>query len=562
MPHSTDEEDEEAGATPASDRSALWTDSPADQAELDEASSALVVPQGPDSNEEPVYGPPSPAALDDGGPKSENRALLDETAASGPDPERSDSEVLVREEPEGPGLEGPFLDEVTAAHEVAFEQVTLEAVPAADEAESGQGPLAEQDVSEPMVPPDPLLLALLVEDVEESPVPPDPLLEDLLIKDVAAPVPSVYGPAVPEPAGEGEAPENPAQQSDDITPEASDWAFGERRSAARQARKPLPAALQEAVTAGAAQDLDEAGSTGAPGQASDSERALRQAKDSRGKSGKNPDSSKRPGIVRRYGSAIVILVLFLAAGGVAAGIAAFRGPVNPPAPSTVAQDQAAANAAVLTTAQFPPSWQVSPTRGVSSYGLGSVLLTPSLVRAWLAANRACKADLDAVTAAMTPSLGNVTAVAWSQATTTNPLGGPWQIADAVSFHTSAAQVSADVARMRSVLAGAKAQQCVARFWSASLQAQVPASSVVCTVSPRSLPPLSGTSSGWSMEMTGTETAGQSSSPLRFEMTSFAVGRAQMFFITSSEGAALPANIAKTALDDLARRTEHLGAQTA
>jgi hypothetical protein len=65
-----------------------------------------------------------------------------------------------------------------------------------------------------------------------------------------------------------------------------------------------------------------------------------------------------------------------------------------------------------------------------------------------------------------------------------------------------------------------------------------------------------------MEMTGTETAGQSSSPLRFEMTSFAVGRAQMFFITSSEGAALPANIAKTALDDLARRTEHLGAQTA
>ncbi len=161
-----------------------------------------------------------------------------------------------------------------------------------------------------------------------------------------------------------------------------------------------------------------------------------------------PDA-KRPGVLRRYGSAIAIVLLFLAAGGVAAGIAAFRGPVNPTRPSTAAQDRAAARSAVLTAAYFPASWHVSVASNVdTAYGLGTALVTPAVVRDWLATHPACSAELGAVSAAMTPAVGNVTAVAYTQAATTNPQGGPWQIADAVAFHTSATQVSSDLAAVR------------------------------------------------------------------------------------------------------------------
>ena len=347
----------------------------------------------------------------------------------------------------------------------------------------------------------------------------------------------------------------PGQHEGETEPaEDAAWPFGERRSAARQARKPLPAALQEAVAFGAAKDL-EASSQPSSGDQKSGERP----KGGSGGGGSasvastdHPETAKRPGLLRRYGSAIAIIVLFLAAAGAAGGIAAFRGPVTPP---TAAEDQAAANSAVLSAAYFPAAWHVSHAANAAAYGLGAALVTPSIVRAWLSSHLGCASQLNAVTAALTPSVGNVTAVAYTQATTTNPLGGPWQIADAVAFHTNAAQVTTDLDRMRSVLARASTQRCVAQFWAAALRPDFPpGTSVTMTVSPHVFPELPGRPLGWALEMIGTATVGGSLLPLRCQITSFAAGRAQAYFIVSSRGAALPGNLADRLLSIFATRT--------
>jgi hypothetical protein len=352
-------------------------------------------------------------------------------------------------------------------------------------------------------------------------------------------------------------------QPEESTTEESPWPFGERRSAARQARKPLPAALQEAVAAGAAKDLESTqASSGdqkptAKLQGSGGGTSTSGAVTSVGQTA----TSKRPGILRRYGSAIAIIVLFLAAAGAAAGIAAFRGPVAQP---TAAQDQAAANKAVLTSAYFPKAWRVSGASSPASiYGLASALVTPSTVQNWLAGHKTCSTELNAVSSAVTPSAGDVTAVAYSQASSTNPLGGPWQIADAVAFHTSTAQVRTDLGTMRSVLGQARAQRCVAQFLTAALQSQLPAGpKVTMSVSPRTFPKLPGRPLGWSLEVIGTVMVGQSSLPLRCQITSFAAGRAQVFFVVSSKGAALPGNLATRVLSTLATRAQRLTSPTA
>jgi len=321
------------------------------------------------------------------------------------------------------------------------------------------------------------------------------------------------------------------------------------------------------VAAGAAQDLAESASQSAAGQQSAPTGGTRGAKadgpgSARG-SGKNPDTAT-PGLLRRYGSAIAIVVLFLVAGGVAAGIAAFRGPVTTPPPSTAQHDRAAASAAVLTAASFPSAWHVSrASSAITSYGLGSALVTPSVVRAWLVSHPSCSVELNAVSAAMTPAVGSVTAVAYSQAATTNPLGGPWQIADAVAFHTSAAEVRSDLAAMQTLLGQAKSQRCVAQFWSAALLSELRSgSTVTMTVSPRAVPPLPGKTTGWAMQMNGTAVVGQRTLPLRFQITSFAAGRAQLFFVVSSKAAALPGNLAASLLVTLAVRAEKLAARGA
>jgi hypothetical protein len=358
--------------------------------------------------------------------------------------------------------------------------------------------------------------------------------------------------------GEGPAAES-GRTSAVETPVADEtpFPFGERRSAARQARKPLPAALQEAVAAGAAQDRGAMASQ--PTSSSGPQTAKRSKKDPKADAaGSNdPQEAKKPGVIRRYGSAIAIVVLFLAAGGVAAGVAAFHGPVTPPAPPTKAQDRAAAAGAVLGPDQLPASWHLNrAANAAASYGLGSPLVTASLVRAWVAGEQACSADLRAVAAAMTPTVGSVTAVAYSQATTRTPLGASWDIADAVAFHTDSAEVTSDLYRMQSVLSKARARDCVARFWSASLQDKMPGYLVMMTVAPRSMPRLPGKPVGWEMEMQGTATNATSSIPLRFEITSFAAGRAEAYFAVSSDGAALPALTATRALLDLAARVDH------
>lgn len=337
-------------------------------------------------------------------------------------------------------------------------------------------------------------------------------------------------------------------QSEGIREEDPSWAFAERRSAARQARKPLPAALKEAVAAGAAQDE----SVSHPGFGNPSQSTRSRPQDSGDGQSTGKGKTKKAGVLRRYGSAIAIVVLFVAAGGAAAAIAAFRGPVAPPAPTTTATYPGAANT------DFPSAWHESSGNSPTSYGLGSALVTASTVSAWLTKHVTCSGDLDAVSAAMTPNKDNATAVAYTQATTTNPLGGPWQIADAVALNTSAAALSNDIAKIRAVLGTAKAQQCVAGFWSTALRAELPAGSLVMmNVSLRAVPNLPGRPLGWVMKMIGSAVLNHVSLPLRFQITVFAAGRTEVFFVVSSKGAALPGNLAGKLLGDLATQAERL-----
>ena len=344
--------------------------------------------------------------------------------------------------------------------------------------------------------------------------------------------------AEPSEAGEGE----------------TEWPFGERRSAARQARKPLPAALQEAVAAGAAarpeRDAALAGRV-TRARKRDGCEWRRRRQDKRKGSHRGPD--KPPGIIRRYGSAIAIVVLFLAAGGVAAGIAAFRGPVTP---GGVASDLAAANKAVLSAADFPPTWRVSdPGNDAASYGLGAALITPGTVRSWIAGHRSCSTALGAVSTSMTPSGSGLTAVAYSKAATTNSGGGLWQIADAVAFHSSPArggrQLEGDgfahrpaqdpgLSLARSSLPACR-QDCP---WSAALsvfQTPLPACWRASRQAGRRI-------------MNGIEFVRNTSVPISFEFSVLRGRRAQVYFAASSKSAPLPSALVSNRLGTLAART--------
>ena len=370
---------------------------------------------------------------------------------------------------------------------------------------------------------------------------PDPAPAEVAPATETAPEPRDSEPSYPEPDGPQ------ASRAEEETA----WPVGERRSAARQARKPLPAALQAAV----------AGTPPADATTASPRPAARQTR------GANEDSQadtvrasgKPPGIFRRYASAIAVVALFVAAGGAAAGIAALRGPIAQTASPTPAQEQAAASQAVLKASDFPAGWHVSSGSSSASYGVGSVLVTPSIVRFWLNAHPACAATLDAVSGAMMPASGNPSASASSHATSQTPLGESWQIASAVAFHfSSPAQVTGQVTGIRNLLAGAAARACIGQFWSAALLAESPVGShVVTTVSPAAVPALPGNPASWAMSMSGSTTVGRVVLPIHFEIVVLASGLAQVYFVTASKIAPLPAGLDQGLLTTLATRAQHL-----
>jgi hypothetical protein len=358
------------------------------------------------------------------------------------------------------------------------------------------------------------------------------------------------------------------------------WAFGERRSAARQARKPLPAALKEAVASGVGQDdLGESASQpGAPGQppepaggrqggVSTRDRGGSRARARTGTgTGTGTATGKKPGVIHRYASAIVIVVLFIAAAGAAAGIAAFRGPVTPP--RTVALDQAAAGSVVLKAGDFPPAWLVSSVAtsakaanaagatAASAYGAGSALVQPSVVSSWLTTHPSCSTDLDDLSEAMTPFPADATAVAFTRAAAPNASGGSWQIADAVAFPSSAAPESTAVVPMRSLVAQPHARACITQFWVTALQAGLPAGSLaLVTLSQPAVPSLPRNPPVWAISMDDTTIIGQVSTAVHFEFVSFAVGHVLVSFAASSKVAPLPAALDARLLITLAKRAE-------
>lgn len=339
--------------------------------------------------------------------------------------------------------------------------------------------------------------------------------------------------------------------------EAPSWPVGERRSSARQARKPLPAALQAAVSGEVARP--------APAEPSPEGDAARQPSEARGAfpggaasrtAGDPGPDAKGPGIIRRYGSAIAIVTLFVAAAGAAAAIAAFRGPVSPPPLSTPAQVQAAANAVTLRTGDLPPSWHVSSGGAAEAYGVGSVLVAPALIHAWTATHQGCANDIDMLSTAIMPSVPGASAVASTQATAQDPLGGTWQIADAVAFYPTAAQASTNLAAMRSLVAQPGARACISQYTVSALMSEMtPSSHISLIVSQPPVPVLPGNPPVWALAISGTATSGQIVVPIRFEVTSFAVGRAQVSYAASSKLAPLPASLDEELLVTLATRTE-------
>ena len=336
------------------------------------------------------------------------------------------------------------------------------------------------------------------------------------------------------------------------------WPIGERRSSARQARKPLPAALQAVVASDIAQSgLGEPAKPAASGQGPEPTDALLGTTGASAEADNEPGTGAKPGLLRRYASAIAIVVLFAAAGGAAAGVAALRGPVSRPGLPTAAQDKAAANRVVLKSGDFPSSWHVS-TAGfsASSYGFGSVFATPAVLNAWLVTNPACATALEGVSAAVTASAGNTTAEAATQATSSGSLDGSWQTADVVAVHTSAAQLRNDLAAMGSLVADPSARACIDRYWSAALLAPMPAGSRLSLSVSQSAPPvLPGSPPAYVMSMGGTATVRGVTVPFRFEVTSFAVGREQVSFVSSSKLAPLPLNLDRSLLVVLATRAE-------
>ncbi len=473
-------------------------------------------------------------------------------------------------EPEPAQVE-PLQVEAVQVEAVQVEAVQVEAVEPA-EPEPAQVEPAEtvQPVgSEPVQPepikavaPEPAELVALIEAVElVAPVEPVEPEEPADPHDESAAM--AHENARPRPASSphsgmaptwsaSQSPSTAAMQPEDTEDKAEEtpWPVGERRSAARQARKPLPLVLQAAVASGVSQSE--------PGE---SEALPPASKQPPGGSGGSPHggpasgNGKGPGIIRRYGSAIAVVVLFAAAGGAAAGIAALRGPIKAPSP-TPAQDQAAADRVFLKPSEFPVGWRVARAVSAGSYGVGSVLITPSIVHFWLNTHPGCRVPLDTLSAAMTPHPAKTTAVASSQATNQGPLGESWQIADTVAYHTTAAQVSGQAARVRSLLSGSSAVACIGQFWTAALTAELPTGSrVALTVSSPTIPPLPGNPSVWTMSMTGTATVGRVAIPIRFAISELAVGRAQVSLAAAAKDAPILGRVDQRLLTTLAIRAE-------
>ena len=272
---------------------------------------------------------------------------------------------------------------------------------------------------------------------------------------------------------------------------------------------------------------------------------------------KGPAAGRKPGIIRRYGSAIAIVVLFVAAGGVAAGIAAFRGPVTAPGLSNSAEEQAAADNVVLRAGDFPRPWRLTTAPvAPDSYGVGSVLANAAIVHSWVATHPSCSMDITTVSAALTASAASATAMASTQATATDPLGGSMQTTDVVAFHSSAKRAHADLAKLRPLLAEPAARSCIDLFWAAALLAGLPSGSQVSlSVSQPPTPALPGNPPVWIMSMGGIATVRGIALPFRFEVASFATGRAQVLFASSSKLVPLPLSLDQALLVVLATRAE-------
>jgi hypothetical protein len=267
--------------------------------------------------------------------------------------------------------------------------------------------------------------------------------------------------------------------------------------------------------------------------------------------------AKRPGRIRRYASAIAVVALFIAAGGVAAGIAAFRSPATSNNLSTLPGQAAVARLITLKAKDLPPTWHVSNSGSLaSSYGPGSVLATPAIVHAWAAAHPACAAVLDGVGAAMLSTLGRSAVTARTLATTENPYGGSWQVADIVAVRADSAEASSGLAGLSSVFENPVADDCVAKLWTASLVSALPVGSVVnvFVVQPP-IPVLPGNPVVWAMAMSGSAVVHRTLEPFRFEVFTFATGRIEVAFTTSSTSGPLPSKLGSSLLAALATRAE-------
>jgi hypothetical protein len=255
----------------------------------------------------------------------------------------------------------------------------------------------------------------------------------------------------------------------------------------------------------------------------------------------------------------VVVLLFVVAAGAAAGIAALRGPIRPSSP-TPAQERAAAKNVVLKASDFPAGWKVTSAASAAStagsYGVGSVLVTSSIVQFWLNVHPGCAVTLDTLSSAMMPFAGNSTAVASTAATNQSPLGGSWQITNAVSYRPTSAEVAAQTAAVRSVLAGPSKRACIGQFWAAALTAELPlGSQVAMTVSNPPVPPLTGNPPAWAMSMSGVAMVRHVAIPISFEMTGLAVGRAEVLFATSAKDAPLFSGLDRSLLGTLAARAQ-------
>jgi hypothetical protein len=251
-------------------------------------------------------------------------------------------------------------------------------------------------------------------------------------------------------------------------------------------------------------------------------------------------------------------VLFIAAGGIAAGIAAFRGPDASNNLSRLPGQATAASLVTLKAKDLPSTWHVLNSGSLAnSYGIGSLFATPAIVHAWNATHSSCAAVINQVGAAMLSTVGPSTVTARTLAATEDPLGGSWQVADTVAVRASPAQASSGLAALSTAFENPVADDCVARLWTASLVPKLPAGSVLnMRVSQPPIPVLPGNPVVWAMAMSGTATIRHSVVPFRFEVLTFAAGRIEVAFSASSKLGPLPSNLDNSLLVTLAMRAEH------